>query len=337
MNRTFFARILIAFALLSCGFSMPASAQAASATFFGPIVPPECNCEDVNGQRTAADYGCVLATIQNVINFGVTLGVMLFTLALAYAGFVWMTSLGNAEKRSQGRNMLINVFIGLAILLSAWLIVDFIMKKLYSGDNGSTEFGPWNSVLSPDATNGVGFCIDPSLTQGTIPGLGGGLATGVLGSGGSGGGAGGGGGSGGGGSCTAIPDSQLESFPTAATVGGPERGTHDTVTRFMAMRAAAARDGINLRVSDGYRSPDEQTAAWNNNGCHLVNGRAQCARRTAAVPCSMGGSGSNHTSGNAVDIRLDSGVYAWLRAHASQYGFYNNLANDRPHWSSSGR
>jgi LAS superfamily LD-carboxypeptidase LdcB len=137
--------------------------------------------------------------------------------------------------------------------------------------------------------------------------------------------------------CTPIPDSQLVTFPSSATYGPPERATKDTVDRFMAMRAAALKDGVNIKVSDGYRSPEEQVSAWNGNGCRLVGGKTVCAQRTAAVPCSLGGRGSNHTSGTAIDVRLENGVYNWMKSNGGKYGFNNELANDKPHWSPSGK
>ncbi len=322
---------------------VPVSAHAATANFFGPIVPTECNCDGVPGHTSAASYGCVLATTQNVINLMISLGCIFATLALVYAGFIWMFNGSNAEARSKGRGMFINVMIGLAIVLAAWLIVDYIMKKLYKpnasdGTASGSTFGPWNSIL---ADNGEDMCISETTPQ-RIQGLFGSITNGIVGSTdagsltGPGGGTGGPGPGGGGGSCTAIPESQLVPFPSSADIGS-HRDLADTVQRFVSMRTAALREGVDLRVSSGYRSPDDQTAAWNNNGCRLVNGSAVCSTRTAAVPCSLGGNGSNHTSGTAVDIRLGPGAYTWLRAHAGQYGFYNQLPNDPPHWSASGR
>lgn len=317
--RTYLTRSLSPALVSGMLLALPLTAQAASATFFGPIVPPECNCPGA-----APAFGCVLATIQNVINFGISIGIIAATLALAYAGFVWMTGGSNPEARNKGRTMLLNVFIGLVILLTAWLVVDFIMKKLYVGEDGSKDFGPWNSILAAKEGDQCIVARNPSR----IPGFLGGVATGIL-----------GGGSNqlepvtpstGGGSCTAIPDSQL------TTVDG-YRLTINTAERYKAMKAAAAKDGITLVITSGYRSPDDQLKAWNDNGCSLVNNRAVCTKRTAAVPCSLGGNGSNHTRGTAVDIRLNPGVYTWLTQNAAKFGFYNKLSNDLPHWSDTGR
>lgn len=297
-------RKLIPFALALL-MLLPLAAHAQ----FGPIVPEIC-------KTCPCGFGGVLAIIQNVVNFIIALSIIVATIIIAWAGGLYMLSATNPESRSMANKMLINAAVGLVIVLSAWLIVDFVMKTLY--DNGS-EFGPWNTILM--GTGGDSCIVSketPPLFDGDlfeVPGQ-------TPGS---------------GGSCTPIPESQLVTFDSAVTEGEAERALADTVQRFMSMRAAALGDGVDLKVTDGYRSPDEQLAAWNNNGCQLVSGRAVCRVRTAAIPCSLGGGGSNHTSGTALDIKLSSGAYDWLKSKGGQYGFYNNLPNDLPHWSLTGR
>lgn len=280
---------------------------------FGPIIPEAC-------RACPCGFAGVLAIIQNVVNFLIAIAIMFATIIMVWAGALYILSATNPESRSTANKMLINAAVGLLIVLSAWLIVDFVMKTLYKNDS---EFGPWNSILVGGGDNS---CIvarttpTPSLFSGsvfTVPGQPAGGS--------------------GGGSCTPIPDSQLVAFESSATAGGTERALASTVEKFMAMRAAALRDGIDLKVSSGYRSPEEQLAAWNANGCQLVSGRAQCRTRTAAIPCSLGGGGSSHTSGTAVDIQLGTGAYDWLKRNGGQYGFYNNLPDDLPHWSPNGR
>ncbi len=170
MSRTSLMRFLASAAVLGLFVIIPVQAQAASATFFGPIVPPQCNCTNVNGVATAPAYGCVLGTLQNLINFGISIGIIAATLALAYAGFVWMTGGSSPEARNKGRDMLLNVFIGLVILLSAWLLVDFIMKSLYVGDNGSKDFGPWNSILADKPGDECIIATKPSKINGVLGG-----------------------------------------------------------------------------------------------------------------------------------------------------------------------
>ena len=110
---------------LTAFLAVPSSAYAANATFFGPIVPAECHCDNQavqggSGSVTSApDYGCVLQVIQNIINFGVTLATILFTIYLVITGFAFMTSGGSPQARSSARTRFLNVFVGLAVLLFA--------------------------------------------------------------------------------------------------------------------------------------------------------------------------------------------------------------------------
>lgn len=153
----------------------PLAAQAAPVDFFGPILPDACKCENVqtiDGESgpisTAPGWGCVLQVIQNLIRLAISLGIVLATLALVYAGFTWMTSGANPGRREQGRTLLINVLVGLFVMLSAWLVVDFVMKTLYDGAKGG--FGPWNSIL---AGTGNDQCLvarmPDAITTGVVP------------------------------------------------------------------------------------------------------------------------------------------------------------------------
>ncbi len=62
------------------------------------------------------------------------LGVIAVVIVL-YGGFVYMTSAGNEEKVTQGKKILINGIIGLAIILSALTITQFVLNKLSEAIN----------------------------------------------------------------------------------------------------------------------------------------------------------------------------------------------------------
>jgi hypothetical protein len=333
-------RILPGFAVAVLFVFVPLSAHAASATFFGPIVPTECNCTNQpnpNGGApitTAPSYGCILATVQNGVNFMISLGIIAATFALVYAGFIWMTSGGNPEARNKGKDVLLNVLIGLVILLSAWLIVDFIMKTLYNPDITTSDghkFGPWNSILQGEAKDQCIVAKKPTPISGGL-GLGKGLTTELAGTGNQlapvpGTGA----------NCPAAEPGSMVTFPASATSGGTEKATPATVQNFIAMRAAALKNGIDLKVIDGYRSDAEQVTLWEQ----YHHDTSQVAK-----PCSLGGGGSNHNSGTAIDIavgcnKTNSGcntpTFLWLKAHAAEWNFRNALQNDVVHWSPSGR
>lgn len=138
----------------------PLAAFAADATFFGPIIPKECHCEG-----SAPDWGCVVQTIQNGINFAVTLGIIIFTLVIAYAGAMYMASGANPGQHKAAVKMIQNVLLGLLVMLSAWIMVDFVMGVLY--DSERAGFGPWEAILA-DGDNRM--CLEVNQNQPQAPG-----------------------------------------------------------------------------------------------------------------------------------------------------------------------
>lgn len=307
----------------------PVSVQAADATFFGPIIPPECNCEE-GETRTAADYGCVLATVQNGMNLAISLSIIIAMFYMVLIGFQFITSAGNPSAREAARKRVMNLVFGFLLLLAAWLIVDFIMKTLYKEDAtaGGVTLGPWNSILGSSNDK---QCLKvsppppplPSVTSvQTPPSTGTGTGTGS------------------GANCPAADPSIMVAFPAAATSGETEKATQTTVTNFLAMREAALRDNVNLKVTDGFRSDGEQVSLWNQ---YCSSGTCS---RAVARPCSLGGNGSNHNSGEALDISVgcsngqsncNTAAYNWLKANGGRWNFRNALPSDPVHWSPSGR
>lgn len=139
-----------------------AQAQSQSAFGFVQIVPDICDCEN-----TAPAFGCVMQVLQNVIRVLIAISFVMATLALMYAGFVWMTSGGNAERRSTGKNLLLNVIVGIVVILMAWLIVDFVMKTF----SDEAKFGPWHDILAAQGESAA-VCLEKrdqvAITEGTV-------------------------------------------------------------------------------------------------------------------------------------------------------------------------
>lgn len=154
----FIGLLLPVLVLFAVSFA-PLDAVAAD-TALGRIFPEGCDCPG-----RAPDWGCVLQTIQNLINAAIAFGVVIATLIIAYAGALLLFSPFHAANRQLARNILLNALIGLAVALSGWLIVDFIMKNLYnaSGASDGVELGPWNEILAGGAE-----CVDVNQQAGNI-------------------------------------------------------------------------------------------------------------------------------------------------------------------------
>lgn len=99
-----------------------------------------------------------------------------------------------------------------------------------------------------------------------------------------------------------------------------------TATAWQAMKAAAARAGIALRATSGFRDMAEQIRLWSLYQARLGN--------VAARP-----GYSNHQNGRAIDIAVGgsftSPTYIWLAENAPRFGFTNDegkAINEPHHW-----
>lgn len=90
---------------------------------------------------------------------------------------------------------------------------------------------------------------------------------------------------------------------------------------FRDLLAHAARDGITIGVNDSYRSYERQVEMVERYGLYSQGGRA-------AAPGS-----SNHGWGAAVDLQLDDQAQAWMREHARDYGFVEDVPREPWHWT----
>ena len=92
-------------------------------------------------------------------------------------------------------------------------------------------------------------------------------------------------------------------------------------TSWKAAVAAAANDGIDLKVTDSYRSYDEQVDLVKRKGLYSEGGYA-------AVPGT-----SNHGWGLAVDVdNTNAAATTWMRANGYRFGFVEAVPREPWHW-----
>lgn len=273
---------------------------------------------------------------------------VVFALLLAIAGVKLVTSGGNHHALDEAKSSFTNAIIGFLIILSAWLIVDTIMRALVGGEGNEGEIAQigtggrvtgwlfWSNVqcqaqadapfkdFSQDEIQYIEGYQEESYSDASY----------VVVNPSSGNSSGGGGATAGtGANCPAAAASSVVTIP-----GTNYKARQNIANSFVAMRAAAARDGITLTVTSGWRSEAVQVEIWNRHGC-----ASRSCSGIVARPCTLGGNGSNHNSGNAVDISMGGGgvntaIFRWLKANGGRYGFYNNLDSRDPfHWSPTGR
>lgn len=121
--------------LLILGFSFVNVAFAQNSTGGGGTTAP---CIEGSIVPCCEGSGCnfdeLIKAVKRVVNWGVTLALMLTVVVIAYAGFLYLTSADNANKRSQANKMFVRVLQGMFFILGAWLIVTLIMSALAKSD-----------------------------------------------------------------------------------------------------------------------------------------------------------------------------------------------------------
>ena len=90
--------------------------------------------------------------ITDVINISLGFLGIIATIIILYGGFIWMTSRGNADSIGRAKKIIINGVIGLAIILSSYAIVRFILVENY--DN---IFGPGGGGPGGGYSGGIGL------------------------------------------------------------------------------------------------------------------------------------------------------------------------------------
>ena len=112
-----------------------------------------------------------------------------------------------------------------------------------------------------------------------------------------------------------IPEASL-----APLTGSSERIWAPAAQHLNELMADAKKAGVSISVTDGYRSYDDQVAVANSKGLYSQGG-------LAAAPGT-----SEHGWGLAVDLGLDATSQAWMKQHAKEYGFIDNVPREPWHW-----
>jgi hypothetical protein len=81
------------------------------------------------------------------IKWLITISFLFFAVLAVRAGIKLVTSQGNPGALSNAKESFTNAFIGLIIILLAFLLVDTIMRQLVKGSGEIKGYGPWNEVV----------------------------------------------------------------------------------------------------------------------------------------------------------------------------------------------
>lgn len=93
---------------------------------------------------TACD---IVGLASNLMQFFVTLAIVIATLMFTWAGVKYITAGPKPDQISEAHKIFFNVLIGLVVVLAAWLIIDIILRVLPGVDATRTGIAPWAEVL----------------------------------------------------------------------------------------------------------------------------------------------------------------------------------------------
>jgi hypothetical protein len=107
------------------------------AAFDGPIVP----CGTGNPKESACTICDLAAGINNIMKF--ITGIIAYAAAVivVVAGIIYIVSSGNPQMTSMAKSAIKNAAIGLVIVITAFLIVHFIILAIVQGDTNTVGKG----------------------------------------------------------------------------------------------------------------------------------------------------------------------------------------------------
>ncbi len=118
------------------------------------------------GETTGLGTTDIRIVVARIIRAGLGILGILAVCIIVYAGYLWMTAGGNAERVDRAKRLLINGLIGLIIIFASVAIVQFVISAVLrstgaGGDGGGDGGCP--TCLGGDAT--IGFVVENFVPQ----------------------------------------------------------------------------------------------------------------------------------------------------------------------------
>ena len=88
---------------------------------------------DTVGEYAAMSTRSLPETIGFLINSFLGLLGIILVVIIIYAGYLWMTDMGNAENVKKAKSMIVQAIIGMVILMAAYAIASFVIDAIMAG------------------------------------------------------------------------------------------------------------------------------------------------------------------------------------------------------------
>jgi hypothetical protein len=131
MNMRTWIRIQIAVVVFTPLFALPAPVAQAANDFGLSNVAVDVGLATEEGAAESAGVA-FNARVGKFINAGLGVLGIIFILLMIYAGATWMRALGNATLVEEAKNTIKWAIIGLLVIVSSYVIVDFVISNVIS-------------------------------------------------------------------------------------------------------------------------------------------------------------------------------------------------------------
>jgi hypothetical protein len=119
--------------ILAVGMSLLTAAPVLAST---PISNTELLPQNIGGEL-GLPQGDIRVTIARIIRVAMGLIGIVMVVLIIYGGFLWMTAGGNDDQIGTAKKIITAAVIGLAIVLSAWALTNFIIDQLVAATAGT--------------------------------------------------------------------------------------------------------------------------------------------------------------------------------------------------------
>ena len=118
--------------LVPCGYDLDDNGKIDSPSALRDVAVGEVrDQEKLQGKlQEACDFNGIIQLANNIISVGIYLAVLVAVAMFAYAGFLYLTSVGDTGKMKEAHTIFTNAAYGFIFVLGAWLIVTLILSAL---------------------------------------------------------------------------------------------------------------------------------------------------------------------------------------------------------------
>ena len=101
-----------------------------------------CEPPGAGSSGTPCDFSGLIVLVNKLISYCLYLGTSIFSIVFMWAGWLYITARGNTSQIGKAHGLFWNAIVGFVIMLSAWLIIDFILKSLVQNSSSYRLLSP---------------------------------------------------------------------------------------------------------------------------------------------------------------------------------------------------